>query len=100
MRFGKTIGSRRPAEAAARQGETAGAFTDEAIARMMHQVGRAIDRADGTDLEFNPRRHRNLTLGVLRPLTRPTEAMVDAATRRYWSDRVLAINSRVGRGQH
>jgi hypothetical protein len=46
---------------------------------MAEQIGRAIAKADGADFENDPTRFRRLALAALEPLTRPTEAMVDAA---------------------
>jgi hypothetical protein len=52
---------------------------------MIDQVGTAIATADGADFESDPSRYRRLASAALKPLTRPTEAMVDA----FW-----AINNR------
>jgi hypothetical protein len=61
---------------------------------MLDQVARAIAKADGTDFASDPSRYRTLALAALKPLTRPTEAMVDAAHEAVWSDAFWAINSR------
>ena len=61
---------------------------------MVDQVGRAIAKADGADFESDPPRYRKLALAALKPLTRPTEAMVDAAHEAVWFDAFWAINSR------
>ena len=47
---------------------------------MVDQVGKAIAKADGAYFESDAPRYRTLVLAALKPLTRPTEAMVDAAT--------------------
>lgn len=62
--------------------------------RMVDQVGRAIATADGADFATDPARYRRLALAALKPLTRPTEAMVDAAHEAVWFDAFWAINSR------
>lgn len=61
---------------------------------MVDQIGRAIAKADATDFDGDPDRFRRLALAALKPLTRPTEAMVDAAHEAVWSDAFWAINSR------
>jgi hypothetical protein len=61
---------------------------------MVDQVSRAIAKADGTNFESDPPRYRRLALAALKPLTRPTEAMVDAAHEAVWFDAFWAINSR------
>jgi hypothetical protein len=61
---------------------------------MVDQVGRAIAKADGAEFDRDPPRYRKLALAALKPLTRPTEAMVDAAHEAIWSDAFWAINSR------
>jgi hypothetical protein len=61
---------------------------------MKDQVGRAIATADGADFDGDPTRYRKLALAALKPLTRPTEAMIDAAHEVVWSDAFWAINSR------
>ena len=58
------------------------------------QVGTAIAKADGGHFESDPARYRRLALAALKPLTRPTEAMVDAAHEVVWFDAFWAINSR------
>ena len=63
-------------------------------ASMVDQVGTAIATADGADFESDPARYRRLALAALKPLTRPTEAMVDAAHEAVWFDAFWAINSR------
>jgi hypothetical protein len=46
---------------------------------MIEQIGGAIAKADGTNFEDDPGRFRRFALAALNPLTRPTEAMVNAA---------------------
>jgi hypothetical protein len=61
---------------------------------MIAQVGTAIATADGANFESDPTRYRRLAVAALKPLTRPTEAMVDAAHEAVWFDSFWAINSR------
>jgi len=61
---------------------------------MVDQAARAISKADGAEFESDPARYRRLALAALKPLTRPTEAMVDAAHEAVWFDAFWAINSR------
>ena len=61
---------------------------------MIDQIGRAIATADGENFDSAPSRYRKLALAALKPMTRPTEAMVDAAHEAVWSDAFWAINSR------
>jgi hypothetical protein len=63
-------------------------------ASMVDQIGRAIAKADNSSFESEPTRYRKLALAALKPLTRPTEVMVDAAHEAVWSDAFWAINSR------
>jgi hypothetical protein len=56
-------------------------------ASMVDQIARAIAMADGAMFEDDPGRFRRLALAALKPLTRPTEAMVDAAHQAVWSVR-------------
>ena len=63
-------------------------------ASMVDQVGRAIATADGADFESDAARYRRLARAALKPLTRPTEAMVNAAHEAVWFDAFWAINSR------
>ena len=63
-------------------------------ASMIDQVGTAIAKADGACFESDPARYRRLALAALKPLARPTEAMVDAAHEVVWFDAFWAINSR------
>ena len=59
---------------------------------MVVQVDIAI--AYEVNLESDRPRYRKLALAALKPLTRPTEAIVDAAHVAVWSDAFWAINSR------
>ena len=61
---------------------------------MIEQIARAIAWADGAKFEDDPDRFQKLALAALKPLARPTEAMVDAAHQAVWSDAFWAINSR------
>ena len=51
---------------------------------MVDQAGKAIAKADGACFESNAPRYRKLALGALKPLARPTEAMVDAGHAEAW----------------
>ena len=61
---------------------------------MVEQVGRAIARADGANFDSDPARYRKVALAALKPLTRPTETMIDAAYEAVRFDEAWAINSR------
>lgn len=61
---------------------------------MVDQIAGAIATADGALFENDPARFRRLALAALKPLTRPTEAMVDAAHEAVWADAFWAINGR------
>jgi hypothetical protein len=61
---------------------------------MIDRIGQAIAEADGGDFLADPTRYRRLALAALKPLTRPTEAMIDAADEAVWFDAYWAINSR------
>jgi hypothetical protein len=61
---------------------------------MVDQIGAAIAKADGGDFDDDPGRFRRLALAALKPMTRPTEAMVDAAYEAVRFDEHWAINSR------
>jgi hypothetical protein len=45
-------------------------------------------------LGMTPARYRKLALAASKALSRPTDAMVDAAHQAVWSDAYWAINSR------
>jgi hypothetical protein len=61
---------------------------------MLDQIAEAIAEADGGDLHADPARYRRLAQAALKPLGKPTEAMIDAAHESVWSDGFWAINSR------
>jgi len=61
---------------------------------MVDQIATAIAQADGRDVTTDLERYRRLALAALRPLARPTEAMIDAAHEAVWFDAGWAINSR------
>ena len=61
---------------------------------MVDQAGKAIAKADGACFESNAPRYRKLALAALKPLARPTEAMVDAGHAEAWFDAFWTINSR------
>lgn len=63
-------------------------------AGIVDQVGRAIATAERTDFDGAPPHYRKLARAALKPLTRPTEAMIDAAHEAVWFDGFWAINSR------
>ncbi len=61
---------------------------------MLDLVGQAIATADGAEFGANPARYRRLAVAALKPMGRPTEAMVDAAHEAASFDAHWAINSR------
>jgi hypothetical protein len=61
---------------------------------MVDVVGKAIAAADGEIFAADRARYRRLAVAAIRPLAKPTEAMVDAAHEVVWSDAFWAINSR------
>jgi hypothetical protein len=61
---------------------------------MLDQIGIAIAKADGARFEDDPARFRRLAVAALRPLVRPTEAMVDAAHEAVSFDGAWAIRGR------
>jgi hypothetical protein len=46
---------------------------------MIDRIGQAVAAADNGDFEVDKARYRRLASVALKPLTRPSEAMVDAA---------------------
>jgi hypothetical protein len=62
--------------------------------RMADQIGRAIATADGAAFDADPARYRKLASAALKPLTQPSEAMIDAAYEAVRFDEAWAINSR------
>ncbi len=63
---------------------------------MIDRIGRAIAAADTDNgvCRADKARYRRLAAASLKPLTRPSEAMVDAAYQAVWFDDHWAINSR------
>jgi hypothetical protein len=61
---------------------------------MIKQIAGAIAEEDIARLEDGPERYRRLALAALKPVTRPTEATVDAAHGAGLSDAHWAIKSR------
>jgi hypothetical protein len=84
----------RPRSKAAWRSQTPVTRRSVSPASMVDQVGRAIATADGADFESDAARYRRLARAALKPLTRPTEAMVNAAHEAVWFDAFWAINSR------
>ena len=61
---------------------------------MLDRTADAIAKADGSDNHADPVRYRRLALAALKPLEKPTEAMIDAAHEAVWSDGSRAISPR------
>ena len=61
---------------------------------MIDQIAHAIAEADGGDFHADKARYRRLALAALKPLARPSEAMIDAAYEAVRFDEAWAINSR------
>jgi len=61
---------------------------------MLKQVAGAIAKADGADTQVDAERYLRLAQAALKPLAKPTDAMIDAAHEAVWSDGFWAINSR------
>jgi hypothetical protein len=61
---------------------------------MLDQIAEAIAAADGAEVRGDPDRYRRLASAALKPLVKPTDAMIDAAHEAVWSDGFWAINSR------
>jgi len=61
---------------------------------MIDHIGQAIAKADSGNFQTDRIRYRRLALAALKPLARPTEAMVDAAHEAVWFDAAWAINNR------
>ena len=70
------------------------ARTASSAAPMIEQIARAIATADGAEFEDDPARFRRLALAALQRLSRPTEAMVDAAHEAVSFDGAWAIRGR------
>jgi hypothetical protein len=62
--------------------------------KMLNQIAEAMAKADGSDLRTNADRYRRLAVAALKALTKPTDAMVDAAHEAVSFDDLWAINSR------
>jgi hypothetical protein len=60
----------------------------------VNQIAQAIAKADGADIRDDPARYQRLALAALKPLEKPTEAMIDAAHEAIQFDGFWAINSR------
>jgi hypothetical protein len=63
-------------------------------AAMVEQIGRAIAEANGVSFEHDIPRFRRLAMAALQPLSRPTDAMVDAAHEAVSFDGSWAIRGR------
>ncbi len=61
---------------------------------MIDQVGDALAKAVNGNFAADTARYRRLALVALKPLTRPTEAMVNVAHEAVWFDSYWAINNR------
>jgi hypothetical protein len=61
---------------------------------MIDLIVGAIAKADSGDLAADRARYRKLALAALKPLLKPTVAMIDAAHEAVWSDGFWAINNR------
>jgi hypothetical protein len=61
---------------------------------MLDQIAEAIAKADGGDVHADADRYRRLALAALKPLLKPTDAMVDAGHEAVEFDNLWAINSR------
>ncbi len=61
---------------------------------MVELMGHALAEAEGANFNDNAARYRGLALAALKPLARPTEAMIDAAYEAVWFDAQWAINNR------
>ena len=70
------------------------ARTSSPVMSMVEQIARGVAKVDGARFDDDSARFRRLALAAVKPLTKPTEAMVDAAHKAVWSDAHWAINSR------
>ena len=89
MSFGGTIGPRRSPEVEVGQEAVDGSDTTAGIDRIRSAKPSPSQTAPAS--KAPPPRYRKLALAALKPLARPTEAMVDAA---HEGDAFWAINSR------
>lgn len=53
---------------------------------MLKRVAEAIAKADGGDVQDDAVRYLQLAQAALKPLTKPTETMINAAHEAVWSD--------------
>jgi hypothetical protein len=70
------------------------ARTSSPAMTMVDQIARASATADGAELEDDPVRFHRLASAALKPLTRPTDPMVDAAHEAVSFDGAWAIRGR------
>jgi hypothetical protein len=70
------------------------ARTPQPTSGMLDQIAHALADADGAAFDADRARYRKMALAALKPLTRPTETMVDAAYEAVRFDESWAINSR------
>jgi hypothetical protein len=61
---------------------------------MVDRIALALAKAEGQALTADRVRYRRLAVASLKPLTVPSEAMIDAAHEAVWFDAAWAINSR------
>jgi hypothetical protein len=61
---------------------------------MVVRIALALAKAEGQALTADPLRYRRLAVASLKPLTVPSEAMIDPAHEAVWFDAAWAINSR------
>jgi len=61
---------------------------------MIDQIAVAIAKTDGARYEDDRRRFRRLALAALKPVSRPTEGMIDAAYEAVLFDEHWAVNNR------
>jgi hypothetical protein len=98
MSFGEAIGPRRHPDGEAGQEAADASDTATGIDRQHGGSGRQSHRQGRRRLLRKQRaslpNYRKLALAALKPLTRPTEAMVDAAHEAVWFDAFWTIKSR------
>jgi hypothetical protein len=61
---------------------------------LIYQIAEAIDGADGAEVRANSSRYRRFASSALKPLVKPTGAMIDAAHEAVWPDGFCAIDRR------
>ncbi len=59
---------------------------------MAHRIVRAPAKTDGATFAADPARYRRLAIAALKPLTVPTQAMIDAARAVVWLDDACGID--------